>query len=111
MNDHLIRSDASDQEVKEWFRQLGPERQQKMKERYDHLLLVESGKFDPGLYGIYAPKGKSGSTPRPYPTCFPWMVKAWTKGLELLTEVMNESKGMVITTDPFALKLQQLNQI
>lgn len=111
MSYHLIRSDATDQDIKEWFRQLGAERQQKWKERYEYLLLVESGKYNPGVYGIHHPKGKNMNSPRPYPTTFPQCANAWKNGLDLLTEVMNEAKGIITTTDPFKLKLQQLNTI
>jgi hypothetical protein len=56
---------------------------------FEKLLLIESGNYNPGVYPI---GHKLSGRLRPYPGKMPWMFEAWTNGLRLLNEIINEKK-------------------
>lgn len=65
-----------------FFELMTPERRQVWKARYEELLAIEAGTYEPKTN----PYGKQAS----YPTRMSWMVPAWKKGLEIIKKVIQE---------------------
>lgn len=99
-----------DELVKEFFNRMSPERQQKQKELYEHLILRHSGKTISEPYPIsHKLYGKS----RPEPDTMPWMLPAYMNGLRIINEVINqntnqmETKELTTINEPSITKEQQ----
>lgn len=73
--------------VKFWIKKTREQRA-KIKANYETLIAINDGSYKPGVYGVFAPKGKRASDQREYPTPMPWMHKAYQQGLEWINEVI-----------------------
>lgn len=67
-----------------FFETMTPERRQIWKARYEELLSIENG--------TYCPKTNMLGKQMNYPARMPWMVPAWTRGLELVNQVIQQKK-------------------
>lgn len=76
-----------EEDVKRFFRSLTDKKREEWKLNYENRLLIESGKYIPGVYPI---GHKLSGRQMPYPSIMPWMVEAYKSGLRLLNEVINE---------------------
>ena len=71
-----------DEFVRNHFRRMTDAQRKKEKEHYEFLLANERGEI--------APKKNFRTGKMFVPTKMPWMVPAWTSGLQILNEIIHE---------------------